>query len=161
MMTAFEISGLPSAPPIDAVMSVFPHTLDGLFGAAIVRGEDQEGVVRHPPGLQRIEYTAGRVVHRPVTQFRKGGIYQGGNRAAFEKALRVYGENILYVGDHIYGDIVRSKKSALWRTALVVEELEDEVRRSARLRHELNTLNALNTQCPRVVTKVVTTQPKS
>jgi hypothetical protein len=32
------------------------------------------------------------------------------------------------VGDHIYGDILRSRKSSLWRTCLVVEELERELR---------------------------------
>ena len=34
---------------------------------------------------------------------------------------------MLYVGDHIYGDILRSKKSSLWRTCMVVEELETEI----------------------------------
>ncbi|WZZ06978.1 hypothetical protein YC2023_092899 [Brassica napus] len=34
---------------------------------------------------------------------------------------------VLYVGDHIYGDILRSKKVLGWRTMLVVPELEKEV----------------------------------
>jgi hypothetical protein len=37
------------------------------------------------------------------------------------------GDDILYIGDHIYGDILRLKKDCNWRTALVVEELGDEV----------------------------------
>ena len=40
----------------------------------------------------------------------------------------VGGEKVLYVGDHIYGDILRSKKASLWRTCMVVQELEDEIR---------------------------------
>ena len=55
------------------------------------------------------------------------GIYQGGCASFFEKNLKVQGEDILYVGDHIYGDIVRLKKACQWRTALVMEELEQEV----------------------------------
>jgi hypothetical protein len=39
----------------------------------------------------------------------------------------IAGDRILYVGDHIYGDILRSKKSSLWRTCMVVEELEREL----------------------------------
>ena len=35
---------------------------------------------------------------------------------------------VLYVGDHIYGDILRSKKTLGWRTMLVVPELESELR---------------------------------
>ena len=34
---------------------------------------------------------------------------------------------MLYVGDHIYGDILRSKKTLGWRTMLVVPELETEL----------------------------------
>lgn len=55
------------------------------------------------------------------------GIYQGGYADHFEKSLKVDGEDILYVGDHIYGDIVRLKKDSKWRTALVVEELSSEI----------------------------------
>lgn len=55
------------------------------------------------------------------------GIYQGGCAIKFTDDLKLAGEDILYVGDHIYGDIVRLKKDCNWRTALVVEELRDEV----------------------------------
>ena len=67
----------------------------------------------------------------------------GGSLTAVEERLQVRGEAVLYVGDHIYGDILRSKKTSLWRTALVVEELEDEVVRARRLRSDANALRAL------------------
>jgi 5' nucleotidase family len=41
--------------------------------------------------------------------------------------VSVYGLQVLYVGDHIYGDILRSKKTLGWRTMLVVPELESEL----------------------------------
>lgn len=71
----------------------------------------------------------GRDVSGDVAQIEKGRFYRGGNLRDFEALTAARGEEILYVGDHIYGDILRSKKASLWRTALVVEELEDEVRR--------------------------------
>jgi HAD superfamily 5'-nucleotidase-like hydrolase len=55
------------------------------------------------------------------------GVYQGGNATAFTNHLKVSGDEILYIGDHIYGDIVRLKKDCNWRTALVVEELGQEI----------------------------------
>ncbi len=55
------------------------------------------------------------------------GIYQGGNATQFTKDLGLQGDQILYIGDHIYGDIVRLKKDCNWRTALVVEELAQEI----------------------------------
>lgn len=56
------------------------------------------------------------------------GVYQGGCATTFTGALKLTGDEILYIGDHIYGDIVRLKKDCNWRTALVVEELEQEIK---------------------------------
>ncbi|MDI1352502.1 MAG: 5'-nucleotidase domain-containing protein, partial [bacterium] len=55
------------------------------------------------------------------------GIYQGGNAKKFTEQLNISGDEILYIGDHIYGDILRLKKDCNWRTALVVEELGEEI----------------------------------
>jgi len=55
------------------------------------------------------------------------GIYQGGGAEVFTKDLGVEGDEILYIGDHIYGDILRLKKDCGWRTAMVIEELDHEV----------------------------------
>lgn len=55
------------------------------------------------------------------------GIYQGGNARKFTEDLKINGDEILYIGDHIYGDILRLKKDCNWRTALVVEELGTEI----------------------------------
>lgn len=66
-------------------------------------------------------------VGRPVGEPRRGRIYNGGNQLGLQAALGVHPDEVLYVGDHIYGDIVRSKKSSGWRTALVVEDLEHEL----------------------------------
>ena len=62
-----------------------------------------------------------------VAPLERGVIYQGGNLVDFERALGVAGDRILYVGDHIYGDILRSKKESAWRTAMIIQEMEAEV----------------------------------
>ncbi|GMJ15403.1 hypothetical protein like AT1G75210 [Hibiscus trionum] len=55
-------------------------------------------------------------------------VFQGGNVAHLHKLLSIESSSqVLYVGDHIYGDILRSKKVLGWRTMLVVPELEREV----------------------------------
>jgi len=63
-----------------------------------------------------------------MAAFVKGVVYQGGNIQDFENLSAIKGENILYIGDHIYGDILSSKKSTLWRTCMIIPELEDEIR---------------------------------
>ncbi|KAL4392404.1 hypothetical protein AHAS_Ahas03G0341700 [Arachis hypogaea] len=54
-------------------------------------------------------------------------------------------DSVLYVGDHIYGAILRSKKVLGWRTMLVIPELEKEVqllRESRDTRKELQFLRS-------------------
>jgi 5'-nucleotidase len=57
----------------------------------------------------------------------RGKIYEGGNFKDLQQALGVTGNQVLYVGDHIYGDMLRSKKDSAWRTAMLIPELEAEV----------------------------------
>jgi HAD superfamily 5'-nucleotidase-like hydrolase len=59
---------------------------------------------------------------------RESKIFQGGNFKQLHERLGIQsGPEILYVGDHIYGDILRSKKELGWRTMLVINELEAEL----------------------------------
>lgn len=44
-----------------------------------------------------------------------------------ENSLDIHGDEILYVGDHIYTDVSQSKLHLRWRTALICRELEEEV----------------------------------
>ncbi|HUB10296.1 MAG TPA: HAD-IG family 5'-nucleotidase [Myxococcales bacterium] len=73
----------------------------------------------------------------------RGRVYQGGNLGEFERLVGLGGERVLYVGDHIYGDILRSKKSSLWRTAMIVQELEDELAYTDRHADEIRRLSEL------------------
>jgi 5'-nucleotidase len=53
--------------------------------------------------------------------------YFGGSAALVEKALGVQGQDILYVGDHIFADVHASKRTVRWRTALVLREIEADI----------------------------------
>lgn len=55
------------------------------------------------------------------------GIYQGGFAGQLQKDLGLEGDEILYLGDHIYGDVVSIKKTFNWRTALVLDPLKEEI----------------------------------
>ncbi|KAM6901766.1 5'-nucleotidase, cytosolic II, like 1 isoform 1-T2 [Lycodopsis pacificus] len=56
-----------------------------------------------------------------------GTVYSGGSSDVICDLLDVRGKHILYVGDHIFGDILKSKKRQGWRTFLVVPELTKEL----------------------------------
>jgi len=53
--------------------------------------------------------------------------YFGGNAAAIEKHLGIAGDEILYLGDHIFGDVHVPTSVMRWRTGLILRELEDEL----------------------------------
>ncbi len=74
---------------------------------------------------------------------RSSAVYHGGNATLFQKLTKVQGDEILYVGDHIYGDIMQSKGLFNWRTMLIVEELEDEIPKLESQSRQLELINDL------------------
>lgn len=76
--------------------------------------------------------------------FHKDKIYSKGNFIAFENIIQAKGNEILYIGDHIFGDVMRSDKDSNWRTVLVVQELEEELSKTEALREKLLRLRRLS-----------------
>lgn len=66
--------------------------------------------------------------------FERNVMYLHGNLTTFTELTNISPARVLYVGDHIYGDILRSKKSTTWRTCMLVQEMEAEMA----LVHELH-----------------------
>ncbi|XP_072413389.1 5'-nucleotidase, cytosolic IIa isoform X1 [Chiloscyllium punctatum] len=56
-----------------------------------------------------------------------GIVYSGGSSDIMGDLLGTKGKDILYIGDHIFGDILKSKKRQGWRTFLVIPELAQEL----------------------------------
>jgi HAD superfamily 5'-nucleotidase-like hydrolase len=79
----------------------------------------------------------------PAQSLERIKVYQGGNLTAFEQMTGFTGDGVLYVGDHIYGDILKSKKSSLWRTCMVIQELEDEINYTDSRQEEISRLSEI------------------
>jgi 5'-nucleotidase len=62
-----------------------------------------------------------------VGKLKPGGAYLGGNARMVEQLWGFAGEEILFVGDHIFSDVRVSKAVLRWRTALILRELEGEL----------------------------------
>ena len=78
--------------------------------------------------------------HEPVHESavpEPGKLHEGGCLGPLEKMLGVTGDEILYVGDHIYGDVLRAKKESAWRTMMVVQEMGSELRSHALAEQDL------------------------
>ncbi|GAB4141309.1 MAG: HAD-IG family 5'-nucleotidase [Planctomycetota bacterium] len=57
----------------------------------------------------------------------EGGILRGGNAGLVQRRFGAEGEEVLYVGDHVYADVHVSSRIRRWRTVLVLRELEAEI----------------------------------
>ena len=93
---------------------------------------------------------AGRRKGAVEAPFQRGHVYEGGNIVAFERQAGVSGNGILYIGDHIYGDMLRARKSSGWRTAMVLQELEGELVQIESHKEVLQRIDDLERQCIRL-----------
>jgi len=58
----------------------------------------------------------------------EGKLFQGGNAQILQNLLQITsGDKLLYVGDHVYADVLRSKRTLGWRTCLIIPELTNEI----------------------------------
>ncbi|PIE03939.1 MAG: 5'-nucleotidase, partial [Spirochaetales bacterium] len=77
------------------------------------------------------------------------GIWQGGWFADVQEGFGVPGDEILYFGDHIFGDVVSIKKRCDWRTGLVLGDLDEEleaIRETRNLQEEIDRLMERKTE---------------
>ena len=107
---------------LDGEMSEYPHWRN-YFDVVIVAATKPAFFQERRPLMER----DGEKLSPAEFPLERGKIYEGGNLHDLERALGVSGDQVLYVGDHIYGDILRSKKESAWRTAMIIQELEGEV----------------------------------
>jgi len=66
-----------------------------------------------------------------------------GSCDVFSSLIGAKGKDVLYVGDHIFGDILKSKKTRGWRTFLVVPEMTQELYVWVTKRHLVDQLQDL------------------
>jgi len=88
------------------------------------------------------------IIYETAEQYLAGGkVFQGGNWTHLHQLLNVKtGSQILYVGDHMYSDILRSKRQLGWRTMLVIPELAHEINVLASKTEQLARIDGLRQQ---------------
>uniref|UniRef100_A0A0G4H1H6 5'-nucleotidase n=1 Tax=Chromera velia CCMP2878 TaxID=1169474 RepID=A0A0G4H1H6_9ALVE len=117
-----------------------PHTrttewLD-LFDLIIVAAgkpaflSDRRDLFRVDPKDGRLLNTCPDLIADVDGYLAEGKVFQAGNWKTLNNLLNLQAgrEQLLYVGDHMYSDIIEGRKSLGWRTCLVIPELAYEVR---------------------------------
>lgn len=82
--------------------------------------------------------------------FERGVMYQHGNLRDFIAMSGIPGDRTLYVGDHIYGDILRSRKSSGWRTVMIVQEMASELERWRELQEDVAHIHSIEEEIARL-----------
>ena len=114
------------------------------FDIVIVGGAKPAFFNELRPFMQIDPATGTPISNGEIKHLTRDKIYQGGNVVAFEQMTGIRGEQVLYIGDHIYGDILRLRKQHMWRTAMVLQELEREISVSDRLEAQIEDLDLLD-----------------
>lgn len=130
---------------LDGALAAYP-SWRSYFDVIGVSACKPEFFTENHPFIELDAHTGAPVAKPHDGPFQRGRIYQGGNLKAFEERARTSGDRVLFVGDHIYGDMLRSRKSSNWRTAMVLQEMEHEVATYDHLRAELTKLDRLDAE---------------
>jgi 5'-nucleotidase len=130
---------------LGGAMSEYP-TWKNFFDVVIVAATKPIFFTEKRPLLER----DGETVRPATPPLERGKVYEGGNLQDLERALGVTGDEIVYVGDHIYGDILRSKKESAWRTAMIMQELETEIAAYETCKEDFATIESLDEQRERL-----------
>jgi len=92
----------------------------------LFRVRPEDGSLLNTDGLFEIEALGKDGAAKFLAQ---GKTFQGGNWQHLTAMLDVEaGEEIMYVGDHLYADVLRSKRTLGWRSCFIVPELAEEMR---------------------------------
>ncbi len=119
-------------------------TWRNLFELVIVSARKPQFFSTQQPFFEVIENTG--LLKPNSGKLSKEIAYLGGSAQQVEKYLGLSGDEILYVGDHMFGDVHVTKNVLRWRTALILRELEDEMNAIQKFRQDQNELGKLMKQ---------------
>lgn len=97
-----------------------------LFEAIIVSADKPSFFTATKP-LYKVVDEGASLLRPHIGEIEPGSVFFGGCASQIETFLGLSGDEILYVGDHLFGDVHFSKALLRWRTALILRELESEV----------------------------------
>ncbi|MCP3854773.1 MAG: HAD-IG family 5'-nucleotidase [Actinomycetia bacterium] len=111
--------------------AVEPHCPPGmgwrdLFDIVIVSADKPRFFVDEKQ-IYRVEDEDRSLLRPHYGDLEAGHVYFGGNARMVERSLDLNAAQVLYVGDHLFGDVHVTKDTLRWRTALIARELEAEI----------------------------------
>jgi HAD superfamily 5'-nucleotidase-like hydrolase len=112
-----------------------------LFDFVIVGARKPHFFTSHQPFFEVVSESG--LLKPNLSPLHKGVCYLGGSASQVEEVLNLSGDEILYVGDHIFADVHVTKNILRWRTVLILRELEDEIKELTSFEQQEEKLNQL------------------
>jgi 5'-nucleotidase len=131
----------------DKIMSfAFDPHLEGrpwlsLFDLVIVAAQKPK-FFSHTQNTYQVHTESG-LLSQHFSEIKTNHVYHNCNAYKVEEFFKASGEDILYIGDHMYSDINISKKAFGWRTCLIIRELENEISALYHFKDQLHQLTKL------------------
>lgn len=111
--------------------AIDPYLPDGMrwrdLFAAVIVSADKPAFFTANKQLYKVVDEEDALLRPHIGPIEPGSVFYGGCARQVESFLGLSGDEILYVGDHLFGDVHFSKALLRWRTALILRELESEV----------------------------------
>ncbi|MEN9724329.1 MAG: hypothetical protein RJB38_2315, partial [Pseudomonadota bacterium] len=101
------------------------QTWRDLFDVVIVSARKPDFFTKENPFFEVVNDEG--LLRPAVGTPKNGAIYYGGSARWVERHLGLSGDQLLYVGDHVFGDVQVTKSILRWRTALILAELDEEI----------------------------------
>jgi len=102
--------------------------------------------------LQRVDTSTAALL--PLSSSPAGPVvYSGGDHRTISTMLGAKGPDVIYVGDHLYADVIKCRKQCEWRTLLIVPELAHELQvtqKNSGLLSHLSKLESLLAENPKL-----------
>lgn len=118
-------------------------TWRSLFDVVITNAQKPDFWTLRMPLWEVMDEERGLTHSTPRAKMEVGRVYCGGYARMVEECFAYGGQQVMYIGDHIYADTNVAKSILQWQTCLIMRELEGEVRalaRSQQRRRELGEL---------------------
>jgi HAD superfamily 5'-nucleotidase-like hydrolase len=97
-----------------------------LFDIVIVQSQKPKWYSRQTE-FRALDQKTGAMGLYPIDEFRPGEVYTHGSLECFHRLLKIPGDQVLYMGDQIYTDLLIPQRMAVWKTAAIIHEVQREV----------------------------------
>eukprot|EP01130_Rhizamoeba_saxonica_P017150 TRINITY_DN818_c0_g1_i1.p1 TRINITY_DN818_c0_g1~~TRINITY_DN818_c0_g1_i1.p1 ORF type:complete len:537 (+),score=91.78 TRINITY_DN818_c0_g1_i1:82-1692(+) len=104
----------------------FPDWKD-YFDIIVVKADKPTWFTSTRP-FREYDYERGNELWKKVNKLEKNKVYVEGSMQEFERITSCIGESVLYIGDHLFSDLREPQRTSGWRTAVLISELEKEIK---------------------------------